>query len=126
GAEPRSLFAAPLSLISPAAQEYTSVADFSPNRTGGTMSIEPHQPGGCPMCDTVVALGSATADGAVIFGKNSDREPNEAHHLLLVPRARHEPGSTVKCTYVEIPQVDETYAVLLSKPFWMWGAEMGA
>ncbi|NLH06846.1 MAG: peptidase U34 [Chloroflexi bacterium] len=78
------------------------------------------------MCDTVVALGSATADGAVIFGKNSDREPNEAHHLLLVPRARHEPGSTVKCTYIEIPQVEETYAVLLSKPFWMWGAEMGA
>jgi secernin len=36
------------------------------------------------------------------------------------------PGSTVKCTYVEIPQVQHTFAVLLAKPFWMWGAEMGA
>ena len=36
------------------------------------------------------------------------------------------PGSTVKCTYREIPQVEHTYEVLLAKPFWMWGAEMGA
>ncbi len=33
------------------------------------------------MCDTLVALGSATADGRVILAKNSDREPNEAHRL---------------------------------------------
>jgi dipeptidase len=78
------------------------------------------------MCDTVVALGSVTADGVTIFGKNSDREPNEAHHLLRVPRARHAPGSMVKCTYIEIPQVEETCEVLLAKPFWIWGAEMGA
>ncbi len=78
------------------------------------------------MCDTIVALGSVTADGVTLFGKNSDREPNEAHHLLRVPRTRHSPGSTVKCTYLEIPQVEETYEVLLAKPFWIWGAEMGA
>lgn len=77
------------------------------------------------MCDTVVALGNVTADGATIFGKNSDREPNEAHHLLRVPRAVHPPGSMVKCTYIEIPQVEETYEVLLSKPYWIWGGEMG-
>lgn len=78
------------------------------------------------MCDTVVALGSATADGAVIFGKNSDREPNEAHHLLRVPGTAHTPGSRVQCTYIDIPQVEQTYEVLLAKPFWIWGAEMGA
>jgi secernin len=78
------------------------------------------------MCDTVVALGSVTADGAVILGKNSDREPNETQHLLRVPAARHAPGSAVQCTYIEIPQVAETYEVLLSKPAWMWGAEMGS
>lgn len=77
------------------------------------------------MCDTLVALGNATADGSVIFAKNSDREPNEAHVLLHVPRTRHEPGAMVKCTYIEIPQVPETCEILLSKPFWIWGGEMG-
>ncbi len=28
------------------------------------------------MCDTFVALGNATSDGSVIFGKNCDRGPN--------------------------------------------------
>jgi len=78
------------------------------------------------MCDTIVATGEATVDGTTIFGKNSDREPNEAHHLLNVPAADHPPGSRVKCTYIDIPQVEHTYAVLLAKPFWIWGAEMGA
>ncbi|MDI7277595.1 MAG: C69 family dipeptidase, partial [Anaerolineae bacterium] len=78
------------------------------------------------MCDTVVAVGSATADGSVILAKNSDRAPNEAQRLVHLPRARHAAGSTVACTYVEVPQVPETYEVLLSQPFWLWGAEMGA
>jgi dipeptidase len=78
------------------------------------------------VCDTFVALGNATADGSVIFGKNSDREPNEAHELLLIPHANHQDDEKVSCTYIEIPQVKETNAVLLSKPFWIWGAEMGA
>ncbi|MBI9086049.1 MAG: C69 family dipeptidase [Desulfobacterales bacterium] len=78
------------------------------------------------MCDTFVVLPPQTADGAVIFGKNSDREPNEAQSLEFHPAAGHAPGATVQCTYMEIPQANETYAVLLSRPFWMWGAEMGA
>jgi secernin len=78
------------------------------------------------MCDTLVALGNATEDGSVIFAKNSDREANEAHMVTLVPAAEHEVGSTVQCTYVAIPQVQHTHAVLLAKPFWIWGAEMGA
>ncbi len=78
------------------------------------------------MCNNVVALGNATADGSVLFGKNSDREPNEAHHLLHIPAATHAPGSRVRCTYVEIPQVEYTHAVLLAKPCWIWGAEIGA
>jgi len=78
------------------------------------------------MCDTFVALGNVTKNGAVIFGKNSDREPNEAHELILIPQADHPKGSLVECTYISIPQVQKTNAILLSKPFWIWGAEMGA
>ena len=31
-----------------------------------------------------------------------------------------------QCTYIEIDQVAHTHAALLSRPAWMWGAEMGA
>lgn len=78
------------------------------------------------MCDTMVALGPAGADGATLFAKNSDREPDETQNLVILPGSRHEPGETVKCTYISIPQAEETYAVLLCRPFWMFGAEMGA
>jgi len=77
------------------------------------------------MCDTFVALPSATADGSVIFGKNSDREPNEAQSLEYHPVREYPEGQNVQCTYVEIPQVRSTHAVLISRPFWMWGSEMG-
>ncbi len=77
------------------------------------------------MCDTFVALGNVTADGRVMFAKNSDREPNEAQWLAYYPPAEHRRGSPLTCTYVQIPQVRHTYGLLLSKPFWMWGGEMG-
>ncbi|MBN1479806.1 C69 family dipeptidase [candidate division KSB1 bacterium] len=76
-------------------------------------------------CDTIVATGSSTRDGVMLFGKNSDREPNEAHQIVLVPAQHYPKGSIVKCTYIDIPRVEHTYALLLAKPFWIWGAEMG-
>ena len=78
------------------------------------------------MCDTIVVTKEASADGVTLFGKNSDREPNEAHHVITVAAADHKQGSAVHCTYIDIPQVAHTNAVLLAKPFWIWGAEMGA
>jgi secernin len=78
------------------------------------------------MCDTLVTTGEATADGSVILAKNSDRQPNEAHVLAHIPRAKHAAGEAVQCTYLSVPQVPETYEVLLSRPFWIWGCEMGA
>ena len=77
------------------------------------------------MCNNVVALGNVTADGKTVFGKNSDRDPNEAHVLEKLPSADHAPGSLVQCTYLAIPQVSHTYAVMLGRPCWTWGAEMG-
>ena len=78
------------------------------------------------MCDTMVALPPAAAGGSVLFAKNSDRERDEAQFLDLVPAARHAEGAGLRCTYIDIPQVARTHAVLLSRPYWLWGAEMGA
>ena len=64
------------------------------------------------MCDTIVATGEATLNGVTVFEKNSNREPNEAHHLFYVPTAMHAPGSSNKGSYIEIPQVEHTNAVL--------------
>lgn len=74
------------------------------------------------MCDTVVSL---TADG-VLFAKNSDRDTNEPQVLRWHPAADHPPGTEVQATWSAVPQVAHTHAVLLSRPWWMWGAEMGA
>jgi len=78
------------------------------------------------MCDTILATPEATAAGGTLFGKNSDRQRNEAHRVELVPAAEHGRDALLKCTYLEIPQVPHTHAVLLCRPFWIWGAEMGA
>jgi len=78
------------------------------------------------MCDTFVALSSDTADGSVIFAKNSDRPASEAQSIRRYGGQTHPTGDVVRCTYVEIPQVTVTAAILLSQPDWMWGAEMGA
>ena len=77
------------------------------------------------MCDTAVALPAATARGATLLAKNSDRERNEAQGLQIVPAARHPAGVALRATYMAVPQVERTHACLLSRPFWMWGAEMG-
>ncbi|KAF8788745.1 secernin-2-like [Argiope bruennichi] len=77
-------------------------------------------------CDTFVALPPATALNCVVFGKNSDRPKGEVQEVVYFPSENHPSGSKVQCTYISIDQVEHTHAVILSKPAWMWGAEMGA
>lgn len=78
------------------------------------------------MCDTFVIMPNNTKINSVIFGKNSDREPNEAQVLEYHPSKEHKESDSLNCTYIEVPQVKKTNAVLISRPFWMWGAEIGA
>jgi len=72
------------------------------------------------MCDTL----ARRFDQGSIFAKNSDRSPNEAQVLEYHP-ARQGLRGDVKCTYISVPEAAQTNAVLLSRPEWMWGAEMG-
>lgn len=76
-------------------------------------------------CDVFVALRDATADHSVLLGKNSDRPPMEAQPLVQMPRRTHAPGEKVKCTYIEVPQVANTYEHFGSKLWWAFGYEQG-
>jgi dipeptidase len=73
------------------------------------------------MCDTLAIVGSQ----GVLFAKNSDRDANEPQLLDWQPRREYPAGTRLKCTWIEIPQARATHSVLLSRPYWMWGAEMG-
>lgn len=77
------------------------------------------------MCDTSLATEKFTKTQKRIFAKNSDREPNEAQSILHLPRKEYPPNTKLKTTFIEIPQTSVTFEVFLSKPFHMWGAEMG-
>lgn len=68
------------------------------------------------MCDTLYKDG--------IFGKNSDRDADEPNLVVFCP-SRDSVKSEIKCTYIEISDVPHTFATLLVKPKWTWGAEMG-
>lgn len=77
------------------------------------------------MCDTCGIGPAFTGSNISIFGKNSDRENDETQLVLSVPAQSHAAKDSLQCTYIAIPQVNRTFATVLSKPFWMWGAEMG-
>lgn len=74
------------------------------------------------VCDTLATL----TDDGVLFAKNSDRDPNESQVLEWHPAADHAGGSRLRCTWIEVDQVAHTHAVVVSRPWWMWGAEIGA
>ncbi|KAM6453486.1 secernin-2 isoform 1-T2 [Liasis olivaceus] len=77
-------------------------------------------------CDCFVSLPPASSAREVIFGKNSDRPKDEVQEVVYFPARCHAKGTKLQCTYIEVDQVEKTHAVILSRPAWLWGAEMGA
>lgn len=73
------------------------------------------------MCDTLVLRRGPLT----LFAKNSDREPSEEQCLEYVPRVRASNDTLLQTSYLNIAQVPNRYACVLSRPLWMWGAEMG-
>ncbi|XP_060012915.1 secernin-1 isoform X2 [Lagenorhynchus albirostris] len=73
-----------------------------------------------------VAFPPRAKDGLVVFGKNSARPRDEVQEIVYFSAADHEPESKAECTYISIDQVPRTHAIVISRPAWLWGAEMGA
>lgn len=73
------------------------------------------------MCDTLVIR----ANGATWFAKNSDREPEEPQVIEVHAPVRGDTARTVQATYIDVPQVPDRFGTILSRPVWIWGAEMG-
>ena len=78
-----------------------------------------------PAGDSVLEAGCGIGAQTVILAKNSDRPPSEAQPLVYFPRQQHQKGETVKCTYIEIPQMPETYEHIGSRIWWTFGYEHG-
>ena len=76
-------------------------------------------------CDTMVALSNTTINGQTIFAKNSDRPPEESQPLVQKMGVSHRPDDLVNCQFLNIPQVERTYAHIGSRPYWCWGYEHG-
>ncbi|MFP4225627.1 MAG: C69 family dipeptidase [Desulfobacterales bacterium] len=74
------------------------------------------------MCDTLVIR----QNGMTFFGKNSDREPGEGQLVARIPPVINGRENSLRATYIDIPQTHSRHGLLLSTPFWIWGAEMGA
>ena len=76
-------------------------------------------------CDTLAVTAQFCAHNSNLLAKNSDRPLGEAQPLGYFPPQDHGDGQMVECTYISIPQAAHTYGVLGSKPYWIWGFEMG-
>lgn len=77
------------------------------------------------MCDTLFSPAFLNKNGHGILAKNSDREPNEAQQIVRYPRHKRL-EKKVKTTFITVDCPENVYEIILSKPFQMWGAEMGA
>ena len=76
-------------------------------------------------CDTFALKPAFFSVQKPLLAKNSDRPLGEAQPLAFFKGGSHQPGEMVSCTHLKIPQAERTYTVLGSRPYWIWGFEMG-
>ncbi|MEN3272574.1 MAG: hypothetical protein V7636_1335 [Actinomycetota bacterium] len=76
-----------------------------------------------PVCDSLVALAPATAEGRTIFAKNSDRPP--AEYQVVEHHPAHRVDGPVRSTYIEVDGDRDVLGVVGSRPWWQWGFEHG-
>jgi len=76
-------------------------------------------------CDTFALTKEYYAGSVNLLAKNSDRPLGEAQPLAFYQGGVHAPGEMLQCTHLTIPQAERTYTVLGSRPYWIWGFEMG-
>jgi dipeptidase len=69
------------------------------------------------MCDSFVALPSATTTRTTLAAKNADCEINEAQAVLRLPRRRY-PEGTMPRRLIVIPQARETHEIIIDSPVW--------
>ncbi len=78
------------------------------------------------MSSTMIIAPDASPDGSVYFAKNSNRLPGECQLVVTLPPVERDAESVLHCTHLTITQEPRRYGVVLSKPWWAWGGEMGA
>lgn len=76
-------------------------------------------------CDTMAVSADFSKYGQNILAKNSDRPTGEPQPLCFYEGKEYAEDEVVHTTYLDIPQVRKTYAVVGSRPYWIWGFEMG-
>ena len=74
------------------------------------------------MCDTLAIV----EKGRVLFAKNSDRDPNERRFWNGIRAVRMRTARGCVAPTWKYPRRCATHALLISRPYWMWGAEIGA
>lgn len=76
-------------------------------------------------CDTFALTQSFFSKKQNLLAKNSDRPLGEAQPFAFFAGGDHDPDEMLNCAHLTIPQAEHTYTVLGSRPYWIWGFEMG-
>lgn len=72
------------------------------------------------MCDTIVYRGPQ----GTWLAKNSDREPDEYQCIEAHPHSTTTPEEQ-RATYIKVAVPSPRHSIIIGRPYWMWGAEMG-